>query len=298
MPVSTGFGWVGLDAVGARELGDRRLRSIAGALGPGGGDLLAERVGVGDRAGIDLLAADEAISVAASYTTGARFDGIDGQGLERLLERSAQRRRTRGQWTAYDAGAEGSVPLGSELEVFGALGSRTALRADGLILARSERARSNLRGSGESPLDDPAVRLAVACLGEVSAARIVPNNFTHLPNTGAELLAFGVRSSPAAAPREVLCAVDPSEEEIEAHAAAMRESLAASSVDAVTDEAIGGLLADVSVETLSSGNVFAARAELSPLAEDGPGFLFGAFDRGSLLTYIGLAPPPNSETSP
>ena len=298
VPVSTGFGWVHLEAVGARSLGNERLRSIAGALGPGGGDLLVERGPTERRTGVDPLAGTEVISVSASYTTGVRLEDIDGRRLEGLFKRSARARRPREGWTPYDAGPAGTVPLGSELEVFGALGSRTALHADGLILARSESARSDLLGSGESPLNDPAVRLAIACLGDVSAARIVPNNFTHLPNTGPELLAFGVRRSSGGAPREVLCAVDPFEEEIDAHADAMRQALAPKSVDAVTVEPIGELLADVTVDTLSSEDVFAARALLSPLGGDVPGFLFGAFDRGSLLTYIGLAPPPSSETSP
>lgn len=142
------------------------------------------------------------------------------------------------------------------------------------------------------------MRLALSCLGEVSAARVVPNNFTHLPNTGAELLAFGLRPATAGAPREVLCAIDPSEDEIDTHAAALEEALAPEAVDRVTGEPLRRLVAEVTVDTLDGEGLHAARALVSPADEGVPGFLFGAFDRGSVLTYLGLAPPPLPRSDP
>jgi len=297
LPVSTGFGWVDVSALRASRPTHEDLRSIAGALGPGGGDLLTERAAIERRTGVDPFDTEQLLSVAASFTTGVRLDGVRVGEVERAL-RATEPRGDRDGWRLFDTGATGTIPLGTKLAVFGALGARLAVREDSLILARTDQARSNLLEVGHPPLDDPAVRLALACLGEVRAARIVPNNFTHLPNTGAELLAFGVRGSSPATPREALCVVDASEEEIEAHAGAMREALAPDARDAVTGEPIAQLLADVEVATLQEGETFAARATLTPLGQGASGFLFGAFDRGSLLTYIGLAPPPGGETSP
>lgn len=297
LPVSTGFGWVDVSALRASRPTHEDLRSIAGALGPGGGDLLTERAAIERRTGVDPLDTQELLSVAASFTTGVRLDGVRVAEVEQAL-RAAEPRGARDGWRLFDTGTTGTIPLGTKLAAFGALGARLAVREGSLIVARTDQARSNLLEVGHHPLDDPSVRLALACLGDVSAARIVPNNFTHLPNTGAELLAFGVRRSAAADAPEALCVIDPSEEEIEAHAGAMREALAPGARDAVTDEPIAELLGDVEVDTLEGEDVHGARAVVTALGDGPPGFLFGAFDRGSLLTYIGLAPPPGSETSP
>ena len=55
------------------------------------------------------------------------------------------------------------------------------------------------------------------------------------------------------------------------------------------------VVASSRVETFALEGLRVARAELVAAPGAEPGLLFRAFDRGSLLTYIGLQPPPTGD---
>lgn len=294
VPVGTGYGWIGENVLGdSPAAGPRPLRWAARALGPGGEDLLRDRTAVERRTGVELDSARTLLASAASFTLGVRADGIDASRLVPALRRQAIGEGRAGGWHLFDLGPTSSIPFGSVAEVFNAFGPRIAVRDGTLVVARRGQSRRDLMGRGASPLDDPAVRLSLACLGDVIAARIVPNNFTHAPNSGPELLAFGVLSAGPGAPREMLCAVDPDVAVADDAAATLSESLAPGATDPVTEEPLDDSIASAEVDRLESEGAHAARARIELAPGRPPGFLFGAFVRGSLITYFGVPGPPS-----
>ena len=51
------------------------------------------------------------------------------------------------------------------------------------------------------------------------------------------------------------------------------------------------LVAGSELDTYDEGGLAVARVVVTRAPGTDPGFLFGAFDRGSMLTYMGLQPP-------
>lgn len=285
IPVGVGFGFVDIERLG----GD--VGWTAGALGPGGSILITDSQPIARRTGFDPTSADRLLSVAASYTLGVRADGVEPDAMSRSLRDAADATTTSDEWELLDLGTAWSVPNGTPAQVLSGLGARIALGPHAVVVARTDRARTELTTPSDEVLTDPAVRVSLECLGDPVAARIVPNNFTHAPNSGPQLLAFGV-SDPGEGPvTETLCAADPSAEVVGETATALQERLALDATDPVTGEEIGANATAVEVDELDGDGAGAARARLT-LAEDAqPGYLFDAFVHGSLITYLGLASP-------
>ena len=281
----TGYGWIDVEALPHDD-----LEWAARALGPGGDRLVRDPAST-TALGLRLADARRLVSLSGSYVFGVRADGVETEAADGAL-RNAGAKATRGSaWTTFDLGPPASRPLGGDLEPVGALASRTALRDDSIVLARMDEVRADLEGEGTPASEAPVALASSACLGDVDAARIVPNNFTHVPNVGPDVMAFGVEAAEGETRREVLCAIDESADEIGKAQAGMREAFEPGAVDAATGERISSLIAGAEIERLELDGLEAARArlELSPTNE--PGFLFGAFVRGSLVTYFGLQPP-------
>jgi hypothetical protein len=285
----TGYGWIDVRALAREANLDDELDWAARALGPGGEDLIRDGLARSEL-GVEPRRTRRLVSLSGSYVFGVRMDGVDSAAAERSLEQVGARAETNGEWTDLDLGAPASRPLDTELEELGALAARTAVSDDTVVISRTDGVRADLEGAGTPASEAPEARAAAACLGEVDAARIVPNNFTHLPNVGPDVLAFGVERK-GNTTTEVLCPVDESAAEIEDAETALRDSFAADARDAVTGQELADVVDDAEVERLTTDGVEAVRArlELAPGAE--PGFLFGAFVRGSLVTYIGLQGP-------
>lgn len=286
----TGYGWIDMQALRSGGDLDQELDWAARALGPGGDQLVLQpdsTTGLGVR----LADARRLVSLSGSYVFGVRADGVETEAPDDALREAGARPAEGAAWTRFNLGPPATRPLGGELESVGALVSRTALRDDSLVLARTDEVRADLEGDGTRASEAPAARASATCLGEVDAARIVPDNFTHLPNVGPDVMAFGVEAAEGGTRREVLCAIDESADEIEKAEAGMREAFEPGAVDAATGERISSLIAGAEIERLDLDGLEVARArlELSPTNE--PGFLFGAFVRGSIVTYFGLQPP-------
>ena len=281
----TGYGWIDVEALPHDD-----LEWAARALGPGGDRLVRDpRSTTG--LGLRLADARRLVSLSGSYVFGLRADGVETEAADAAL-RNAGAKATRGSaWTTFDLGPPASRPLGDDLEPVGALASRTAVRDDSIVLARMDEVRADLEGEGTPASEAPVAVASSACLGDVDAARIVPNNFTHLPNVGPDVMAFGVETPEAGERREVLCAIDESTEEIDDAEAGMREALAPGAVDEVTGERISMLIDKAEIERLELEGLPVLRARLDLSPTNGPGFLFGTFVRGSMVTYFGLQPP-------
>lgn len=278
-PTGVGFGWS--DGTGAEWQAD--------ALGPAADDLLDEAAVISRGTGFDPRQASEAISIGGSFAYGVRFDETDPGRLPELLKGAGAKTKESGEWTLYDLGEQAEGVTEGPLLPLGALASRVAIGPAGVVLARFDDARSSLideEGSAEA-LEAPTVKAATDCLGEVVAARTVPGAFTHAQIASPELIAMGV----AGQGREILCAVDDSEPVADRQAAALRRALAPDATDEITGEPVAREIAEASISTEDVVGVHVARAELDLAAGTPPGVLFGAFVRGSLLTYLGAGRP-------
>jgi hypothetical protein len=244
------------------------------------------------RSGVVPLDADTLISTATSYTLALRLDGVDSAPARDSLAAAADRRRRAGDWEDFDLGAEWSVPADPKLAPLGSLAARPAVRPGTVLLARSSLAREAMERSDPPATEVPAVAAAAGCLGDVLAARFVLNNHTHLPNSGPDLLAFGVSATPDYPKREVLCLVGDSER-VGPAAESLESAFEPDARDGVSGERMDELVAEAGIDTYEEEGMAVVRVEITRAPGTDPGFLFGAFDRGSLLTYIGLQPPPS-----
>jgi hypothetical protein len=287
--VGAGYGYV--DLVALRNQGEPLERSIswaAKALGPGADDVIDD-ADARRSAGFRPEAADHIVSIAGSYAFGMRFDGVTADpGLTTQLSRLGATASQVSPWTFYDLGGERSRPIGTDLEPLGSLVARTAVSTNSVVLARSNTARADLAGRGAPVTTSPELEAAVECLGPVAAARILPSNFTYLPNIGPDLLALGVRFEPDGTVHEVFCAIDASSDEADHAAAGMRESFELPGGGTIGGRPLAGLIATTHVGVEQSGDFTVARADLTRRDSQEPGLLFSAALTGELLTYEGL----------
>lgn len=290
-PLGAGIGWVDVDAVRAEPGSDvQALRELAPALGPGADDFLDEsRTGLA-RLGLDPLAASEVISISGSYAFGVRLDGVDTARFSRNLG-MGEPSSVGGDWTFHDLAEFGTAPPGRVGELTGALGSHLALTEAEAVFARADQARLDLVDVTEPASESALLSFVAECLGQVSAARVVPNNFNYLPKLGPRYAAFGVRGANGDPRREVLCGVEPSAVPVDGYAAALRETLAPGALEATTGEELGDLVSDVEVDTLDADGFHAARAEITLQPGERPGLVFRSFNRGSLVTFFGFQAP-------
>jgi hypothetical protein len=279
----TGYGWVDLGAV---RTGGRAVPAWAAqALGPGAAELVYDRAKVRARTGLDPGAATEALAVGGSYTFAARFDGVETGRLRALYARAGATSRELRRWRAFDVGPQAQAPLGTPLEALESLGARAAVQDGAAILARTDPTRLALIGGGEPPTSDAQVGLAVDCLDEVVAARLFRGSFTQQPRVSPDLVAVGVRAPAGAGPKEVLCAIDDSEDAVEGYAESMRRALAPGARNPDTEERLP--IASSNVDTFADGGEHAARTQLRLTAGARPGLLFDALVLGTIVAYIG-----------
>jgi hypothetical protein len=180
-----------------------------------------------------------------------------------------------------DVGAYAEVPeplLRSG--VFG-LGARDAFSRSLTVLAISETARAALLGRGGRLIDQPTYRAAADCLGDVVAARMVPDKLLLSTELGVDLVGVGIGRA-----GEVLCVLGGTHQRARTIAAALGRSLSPGARDPRTGEPISDLVGSVNVGTDSDDGVEVVRVELTPAVGSPRGFLFRAIARGSLAQLI------------
>jgi hypothetical protein len=290
-PVGSGYAWIDVERM--REAGGlaAQLGWAHDALGPGAGDLAKPSSDLAE-IGVDPLGAEAIVAVTSNYPSSVRFDGAQPAALERALSASgAQPGEDRG-WTTLDLGSERSIPLDTPAEPLGSLGARIATRPDSVIFARSDIDRSNMIGRDDVAIAADPVAAGADCLGDVIAARFMLNNHTHVPGLGPDLMAFGVLAPPEGPGREVLCAIDEDESTVDEAADGLARAFEPGALDGVSGEPMADLFSDATVERYGGHGLAGVRVTLEDAPGVDPGELFGAFDRGSLVTYMGLQPPP------
>jgi hypothetical protein len=167
------------------------------------------------------------------------------------------------------------------------LGARDAFGREVTVLAISEPARDALLGRGDRLLDEPTYAAAADCLGNVAAARLIPDDLLLSTDLGVDLVATGVSSRR----REVLCVLGGTAKRSSEIASALEDSLAGDARDPVAGEPMRASVAAVEVRRDRYQGVEVARATLTLAAGQSPGFLFHSVSQGSLVRLInGTAP--------
>ena len=292
---SLGVGWAEPQLVAESGVG---AELIADALGPNAGSVIEAAPLLRRRFGFDPLAAERLVSVGGSYAFGLRLDGVDGRRLRRALTRAGGRVRQAGPLELADVGGYAVVPEPLLRAGVLGLGARDAFGRRLTVLAISAAARATLLGRGDRLFEQPIYRAAADCLGDVVAARMIPDGL--LPITvrrggralstelGVDLVAVGVE----AGGQEVLCVLGGTAERAGEIANALEASLGPDAREPLTGESIPDLVRAVGVAAQSYDGVEMVRAKLTLAAGRSPGFLFGAISRGILGELISGATKP------
>jgi hypothetical protein len=272
---SLGVGWT--EPRLARRAGiDPEL--MARALGPNAQSVVEAAPALRRRFGFDPLTARRLASVGGSYAFGLRIDGATAPGLRAALAGVGRSKPGDGV-ELVDVGGYAQVPEPLLNTGVLGLGARNAFGPDFTVLAISENSRASLLGRNGRLIDQPIYRAAAACLGDVVAARMIPDKLLLSVETGIELVAVGLERD-----REVLCVLGGTAERARQVEAALRASLAPGARDPRTGERMSRLVSGVHVRRSSYEGVEVVRVELTAVAE--PGFFFAAIDRGSLVQMI------------
>jgi hypothetical protein len=276
---SLGVGWT--EPQLAREAGVGR-RLMADALGPNAESVVEVGPTLERRFRFDPLSAERLVSVGGSYAFGLRADGIDGSSVRDALMRAGGHAKENDEGVdLVDVGPYAQVPeplLRSG--VFG-LGARDAFPTHSTVLAISANSRAALLGRGGRLIDQPIYRAAADCLGDVVAARMVPERLLLSVEVGIDLVAAGIQRD-----REVLCVLGGTQEGADRTAASLRRSLAPDARDPRTGDPLSELVEPgAEVETSTYEGTTVVRAEVTPVAGR-RGFFFGTIARGSLVQMI------------
>jgi hypothetical protein len=275
---SLGVGWADPQLVEESGAGTRLL---ADALGPNAGSVIEAAPRLRRRFGFDPLSAERLVSVGGSYAFGLRLDGVDGRRLGQALVAAGGRAHQASQLELLEIGDYAVVPQPLlSLGVRG-LGAFDALSRRLIVMGISDRARATLLGRGDRLLDEPIYRAAADCLGDVVAARMVPDKLLVSAELGVELVAMGVRAE-----GEVLCVLGGTPERAGQVAAALETSLDPDAREPGSGEPIGDSVAAVDVVSGPYEGVEVVRAEVTLATGQPPGFLFGTASRGTLIGLI------------
>jgi hypothetical protein len=276
---SLGVGWADPQLVAGTGA---RAELIGGALGPNASSVIEEARLLRRRFDFNPLRAERLVSVGGSYAFGLRLDGIDGRRLAQKLVDTGGRMRRVGALELLDIGNYAVVPEPLLRSGVSGLGARDAFGPSLSVLAISETARDALLGRGGRLLDQPTYRAAAHCLGDVVAARLIPDNLLLSTDLGVDMVAIGV-SKPR---HEALCVLGGAATRAAQVASALESSLAPDAREPVTGARIGDSVAAVDVVRDRYEGVEAVRAKLTLAARQPLGFLFGTVSQGSLVGLI------------
>ena len=275
---SLGVGWT--EPSLARQAGVPP-RLMARALAPNAESVVERGAVLRRRFGLDPLSAERLVSVGGSYAFGLRLDGVDGAGLRDALLAAGGRARDADGVQILDVGPYAQVPqplLSSG--IFG-LGARDAFEPSSAVLAISLTARAALLGRGDRLIEQPVYRAAADCLGDVAAARMIPDKLLISTEVGVELVAMGIGRG-----NEVLCVLGGTAERAQEIAANLRVSLAPAARDPRLHTPIAAEVRAPQIQTSSYEGVEVVRAAVTPVGGRPRGFFFSTIGRGSLVLMI------------
>jgi len=213
---------------GARRSG-RLTSRWTRLLGVGSGNLAAAELVLAPRTGIDLFAADRAISIGQPPKVAVRIDGaaLDTAKIERALRANGSKPKRGAGGREYLArGQEGSIDLKRPLtSLVLALLDRAVVGPHVFAASGFEEPVDEVLGGRPSLATVPEFATAAGCLGDVIAAQLVSGSLARVPDSA--LVAVGVRSpsGPDAPVDEVLCSVTRGAAVASRQAAALRRAI-------------------------------------------------------------------------
>ena len=276
---SLGFGWAEPELATQRDLPDH---VIASALAPNAGSVVLAADELDRRFGLAPLEAARLTSVAGSYAFGLRMDGVDAGGLADALAQAGARSMPDGDVDLIEAAGYASVPEPLLESGVRGLGAFDAVGDDFMVLAISETARASLLGEGDRLLDEPTYAAAARCLGDVAAARMVPDRQLISTEQGVDLVAAGVRRPGD----EVLCTLGGTAERADEIASNLESSLAADSPDPISRAPVGDSVESAEVSLDTDDGVQVVRADLALTPGEKAGYLLRAIPQGALVGLI------------
>jgi hypothetical protein len=283
---SLGLGWV--DERAAQRQARAIRIELERALGPNATSVPEAAPTLRRRFGLDPRAATALVSLGGSYAFGLRLDGLGAPGLRRALIAAGGRVRAADGAQLLRIGGYAQVPRPLLTSGVSGLGARDAFAPDRTVLAISEMARASLLGRGDSLLAQPDYAAAASCLGDVIAARLVPDALVLSTELHTDLVALGIVRPPSGGrpANEVLCLLGGSAADGGRHAAALRDSLAPTARVPRLGGRVGSRVVRVEVERPTE-TVEAVRARLGLAAGTRPGFLFDLLAAGALPALLG-----------
>jgi hypothetical protein len=276
---SLGLGW--LDPQLVEESG-LDAREVSDALLPNARTFVEVAPRLRGRFGFDPLSAKRLVSVGGSYAFGLRVDGVDPRRVRRALIDAGGRARQNGSLELIKTGDYAVVPeplldAGVRgLGAFDAFGDRLS------VLAISDRARATLLGEGDRLIDEPIYPAAADCLGDVVAARLVPDKQIVSTELGIQLVAAGVRRDG----REVLCVLGGTSGRADEVAGSLETALAPDALDPVSREPVGKSVETFDVTRDSYDDIEVVRADLTLTPRQPPGYLLGQISGAAVVAWI------------
>jgi hypothetical protein len=255
---------------------------VARALAPNAESIVQRGAVLRRRFGVDPLSADRLVSVGGSYAFGLRLDGVNGDGLREALLSAGGRAKNGDGVELVDVGPYAQVPEPLLSSGVLGLGARDAFGPSLTVLAISLTSRAALLGRGDRLIEQPVYRAAADCLGDVVAARMVPDKLLISAEVGVELVAVGIGRG-----REVLCVLGGTSERAREIASNLQASLGPGARDPRTDAPVAKEVRAPDVEMSSYEGVQVVRAAVTPVGGRPRGFFLGTIAKGSLVAMIG-----------
>jgi len=276
---SLGVGWLDPQLVERRGL---EAEEVSDGLLPNARTVVEVAPRLRRRFGFDPLSAEHLVSVGGSYAFGLRLDGVDGRRLRRALIDAGGRARRSGSLELIEVGEYAVVPEPlleagvNGLGAFDAFGDRLS------VLAISDRARATLLGEGDRLIDEPIYPAAAECLGDVVAARLIPDKQIISTELDVQLVAAGVLREG----REVLCVLGGTPERADEVATSLEAALASDVPDPVTGEPVGKSVEAFAVTRDSYADIEVVRADLTLTQKEQPGYLLGQISGAAVVAWI------------
>ena len=248
--------------------------------------------------GLQLFAADRAISIGTPPRSGTRLDGsgVGGGALPGKLRAKGSREASVAGHKLLAIGAEGSLQATDAFGV-GLLNhfDRVIVNDDTVVTGGYLEPVLELAGGSPSLGVDPARSAAASCLGNVSWAVLLattpPAAVNGIPG-GAELVALGGRTPNATKAEDVVCIVYGAPAAASAEEARIRHRLVPPVVPPHALTPLGAVYSAPVIDTTSANGRSSARATLEVRPQKRPGFLVEVYDHGDLGPLLGASSSP------
>ncbi len=257
--------------------------------GIGAPDLFPSNRVLAERFGIDVFAADSALTVGVPPAIVIRLDGeFDSGTVKAALERAGG--RAQGDTVSF---GDGSIDLDNPLTSLGLVGITEVSATDETIaIARGDASVDDVTDDSDPLSENPGFAAMSTCLGDVLDALIIDSE----ANTPQDrLVGIGTLPPEDETFKEVACVLADDAGTAKTQAGLAEERMAPDALDITTANRMGDYVKNVKVETgVGDEAMFRVTATLQPGNQ--PGFFYEALQRAVIFDYLGTQtmPPPQA----